>query len=296
MDYVIQFVAKLLHPSQSESASVFVGGLITQLIKSGSNELLPVLPDLLRAVTERLESAKLSLFIQTLVMVFAHLIQTQMETVINFLTGITINGKDGLSILLNAWCEHFGDFQGFYSIKVRCSATAMAKLFMSGDPRLQAITVKGDLIEESNNPDKYTMIPFPAKAVKLLLADLQQNLDSEMAGPSLRGVGGLVDEATDETVDSDEDDEDWEDVEGPGDKFQYLSDILDEGDIVDVDATDFEGADSDLWDDPIYQTNMKVYLLDFFKTCRAQNTNNFAQLCEHFLTEPEKKRLQNAIQ
>lgn len=144
LDLVIQFVAKLLHPNQSESASLFVGELITKLITKGGDVLQPVLPDLLRAVAERLESAKTSTFIQSLVIVFAQLLQTHMDTVIEFLSGLTIHGKNGLSIFVNAWCENFEYFQGYYTLKV--SAVSMSKLFMNPDPRLKAIMVKGDLI------------------------------------------------------------------------------------------------------------------------------------------------------
>ncbi|RKO89834.1 armadillo-type protein, partial [Blyttiomyces helicus] len=196
LDYVIQFIAKLLHPSQDESASIFVGDLITQLIKHGGDNLVAVLPDLLTAVTRKLEMAKTSLFIQTLVMVFAHLIQTRMETVIDFLSGLTIENKNGLAILLNAWCENFADFQGFYSIKV--SSIALCKLVLSGDARLQAITVRGDLIVSTNtsllsppsekkDPDQYTAIPFPAKAIKLLIDELQHKVDDQLGKPFRRG-------------------------------------------------------------------------------------------------------------
>ena len=101
LEYIIQFVARLLQPSQSESAALFIGDLVVKLLQKvnypdekpsraviltlsypclqGSNHLAPVLPDLLTAAALRLESAKTATFIQSLVLVFAHLIIDQQE-------------------------------------------------------------------------------------------------------------------------------------------------------------------------------------------------------------------------
>lgn len=53
-------------------------------------------------------------------MVFAQLIHRQPETVIQFLANeIIIDGKNGLTILLEAWCSTSMYFTGEYEIKVR---------------------------------------------------------------------------------------------------------------------------------------------------------------------------------
>lgn len=64
MDLIIQFIAQLLDPSQTESASLFVGDLISVLIKKGGDLINSILPELLNAVTVRLTDAKLPSFIQ----------------------------------------------------------------------------------------------------------------------------------------------------------------------------------------------------------------------------------------
>ena len=101
-------------------------------------------------------------------MIFAHLLLNQLHTVIEFLSTLNINGRNGLGTLLNTWLENHESFQGYYSIKVRyellwcnCSyflsyhfyiryhfysAIALSKLFLSGDSRIQGIQVKGDLV------------------------------------------------------------------------------------------------------------------------------------------------------
>lgn len=52
-------------------------------------------------------------------MVFAQLCLNQHPVIINFLSGITINGRNGLDIVLSAWLANHADFQGLYNQKVR---------------------------------------------------------------------------------------------------------------------------------------------------------------------------------
>jgi hypothetical protein len=113
------FVSKLLGADSDESSATFIGDLITKIIEKAGAQLQSVLPDLLTAVARRLESAQTSTFVQTLSQVFLQLLQSQAETVISFLTGVTINGKNGLEIFLRSWCENYQDFQGYYILKLK---------------------------------------------------------------------------------------------------------------------------------------------------------------------------------
>ncbi|KAJ3091242.1 Importin 9 [Quaeritorhiza haematococci] len=329
LQYTMQFLAKLLHPSQSESAAVFVGDLIVKLIQKGGNVLVPVIPDILKAVTERLQAAERPSFIQTLVLVFAHLFQIDSEraNMIAFLSSLQLpSSTDGLTVLLRAWSENYSYFTGYYSLKV--SAVAMCKLFMMNDPRLQAIEVKGDLVvnqAQSNPPEQYTSIPFTVKAIKLLLADFIHNYEGSKAagGRAAAEVGATVAaeagaiyqtiagelggsssssyEGTEETG-SDVDDEEWEDEDEleeltgfcPVSEYQYLSDLIDENDV-DLDGGDEADEDPEVRDDPIYHMNVQEYLMQFFKTCAAQNVGNFLQICEHYLTAKEQAQMKAVL-
>lgn len=113
------FVSKLLADDNNESSAAFVGDLITKVIEKAGPQLQSVLPDLLTAVTRRLEAAQTSTFVQSLSQVFLQLLQTQAETVISFLNGLSINGKTGLEIFLRAWCENYQYFQGYYILKLK---------------------------------------------------------------------------------------------------------------------------------------------------------------------------------
>lgn len=57
---------------------------------------------------------------------------------------ITINGRSGLDILLNTWCENAETFQGFWPARI--STLALTQLFLSDRPSIRSTIVKGDMI------------------------------------------------------------------------------------------------------------------------------------------------------
>ncbi|KAK3819975.1 MAG: armadillo-type protein [Benniella sp.] len=293
MELIIQFIAKLLDPSQTESAALFVGDLISKLIKKGSDLVSPILPDLLNAVTLRLADAKLPSFIQPLVMVFAQLCLSQHEVVINFLSGLNINGRNGLDIVMSAWLGNHADFTGVYNQKV--STVALTKMFMSADPRIAAVQVQGDLIVPTSSrivtrsrsrttPDQFTVTTVPVKIIRLLATDLTNKIEEE------------EDQAAEPDYDDEDGDDDWEDEDDgrPREQFSYLSDIMDSHGL-DMEGDDEEEVDPDILADPIYQLNMKTYLVDFFRQCVQQNSPAFAQSASE-LSDIEKKTLSSLLE
>ncbi|CAG8579273.1 16087_t:CDS:10, partial [Dentiscutata heterogama] len=283
LDYMIQFIAKSLQPTESESATFF-GDLVVKLIEKAGNRLLPVLPELLRAVAAKLESARTATFIQSLLMIFAYLTLDQKSTVINFMSESVINGKNGLDILLNAWLENHDSFQGHHNIKI--SAVALSELFLSCDPRIQNIKVKGDLIiKPSSNPHQYVYISAAIKIIKLLVSDLQNAAEGDNLKRS--ELDDILDD--EEAIETDDDDDEWEDVEepspfAPSEDYIVLSEFNKAQEF-----EDFED-DSDIKDNPIYHTNLREYLVDFFRHCASHNINNFAEICSA-LNEEEQLKL-----
>ncbi|KAI8076801.1 armadillo-type protein [Halteromyces radiatus] len=290
LDYVIHFVAKLLEPTGTESEALFVGDLIVTMIQKTGSSIAPVLPDLLNAVLVRLESTSYQPFIQSLVLIFAQLINSQQDSVFEFLSTTTINGKSGLDILMTHWVDNYESFSGYYTLKV--SAIALSKVFLINDPRLQNMKVKGEIVVNPNagivtrskskkNPDQYTLIPLPMKIIKLLVADLGNSL------PTAQGPQEDAESIGDE-------DGDWEDVgddNGYSSRLDYnlLSDMLDN-----LGDDDDEENNPDLKNDPIYQADMKTYLIDFFRNCSAHNTNHFLEICQQ-LNEDERYILQTSV-
>lgn len=79
----------LLNPTVSESSSAFVGRLVSTLFNRAGSHLGPDNVDLiLRAVLSKLQGAGSLVSAQSLIMVYAQLIHTQMEAVLNFLSSV----------------------------------------------------------------------------------------------------------------------------------------------------------------------------------------------------------------
>ena len=87
--------------------------------------------------------------VQSLVLVYAHLVHSHMNSVINFLGGVPgPTGQSALAFVLTQWCSKQHLFFGTYERKV--TAVALSKLLEHGittnDTRLQDILVKGDQV------------------------------------------------------------------------------------------------------------------------------------------------------
>jgi hypothetical protein len=143
LDHILKVIAKLLQ-NDDESGGLVIGDLIIHLLRRAGEAVLPVLPELLQAMVLRMLSAKTATFIQSLVIPFAFLAYNQQDTVLYLLESTTTNGRNGLDILIQTWCENAETFQGFWQSRV--STLALTKLYASGRPSLQSLIVKGDII------------------------------------------------------------------------------------------------------------------------------------------------------
>jgi importin-9 len=153
LDYLLEFIGKMLGPDQSESAAIFVGPLLTKFIQRGQDLIIPLIPQLLKAVIVRLSTAKMPAFIETLVLVFCHIIQKQCSTVIDFLDSLRLDDNtSGLILFFSCWCDVFNDFQGVYQVKL--STTTLMMVLSLADDRLNSILVKGDLIVQKDKKIK----------------------------------------------------------------------------------------------------------------------------------------------
>lgn len=127
---------------------------------------------------------------------------------------------------------------------------------------------------------------MPVKIVKILVADLQSNLEAEQPAEEESAESG------------EEENADWEDVDespfAPAEEFAFLSEFIDAGEEFENDDDD-EANDTDLQNDPVFQTNLREYLIDFFRNCAVQNLNHFVDICQHNLNDIDKARLEEAI-
>uniref|UniRef100_A0A669CYX6 Importin 9 n=1 Tax=Oreochromis niloticus TaxID=8128 RepID=A0A669CYX6_ORENI len=151
--YVMQVVNQLLDPRTSEFTAAFVGRLVSTLISRAGTELGEQLDQILRAILSKMQQAETLSVMQSLIMVFAHLVHSQLEPLLEFLCSLPgPTGKPALEFVMTEWMSRQHLFYGQYEGKV--STVALCKLLQhslnTDDKRLQDIVVKG---EEIYSPD-----------------------------------------------------------------------------------------------------------------------------------------------
>lgn len=146
----MQVATLLLNPMSNEYTATFVGRLIITIVTKAGNFLGDNIQLLLKAVISKLQLAEALNVVMSLVMTFAHLILTQMEGVLNFLS--TVPGPTGvepaIQFVLSNWLPRQPMFYGTYERKV--STMALCKLFEHGvttnDGRLVSVKIR-DMVE-----------------------------------------------------------------------------------------------------------------------------------------------------
>jgi hypothetical protein len=138
-------------------------------------------------------------------------------------------------------------------------------------------------------PDQYTITTVPVKILRLLATDLTAKIEEE------------EDQAAESDYDDEDEfgDDDWEDEESTNhqkDKFAMLSDFLDASGLdMEGEEDEEQEADPDVLSDPVYQMNLKDYLVDFFRQCVQQNSPAFAQSASE-MSDVEKRTLQTLLE
>ncbi len=175
----------------------------------------------------KLQRAETLSVIQSLVMVYAQLIHSELEAVLGFLSSVPgPTGNSALHFVMSEWVSRQHLFYGAYESKV--SLMALAKLLQYGvnnnDDRLNEITVRGEeVFTESSTggprtrsaraaqPEQWTSVPLLAKIFKLLLMEMNNQME--------------LNEDSEEDEDEEEDDEggDWDGDSQESDSGHNLS-------------------------------------------------------------------------
>lgn len=278
--YILQVAALLLNPSSSEYSATFVGRLLITLITKAGDVLGDNLDLLLKAVLSKMQRAQTLSVIQSLVMVYAHLIHTKLDAVLNFLSTIPgPTGESALHFVLTEWCSRQHLFFGAYEGRV--STVALCKLLEHGlahnDERLSNITVKGDQLYVSagesgpktrsqtrNQPDHWTNIPLLVKIYKLLVNELSNAMESNAAKD-------ILEETDDEWS---EDDDVGDDVTPNGFELRGKKEKIIPMNFSAVDdfsdGIDEAEDDPDILQDPVYHLNIQQYLTDYLVSLSQQ--------------------------
>uniref|UniRef100_A0A8C4RWG7 Importin 9 n=1 Tax=Erpetoichthys calabaricus TaxID=27687 RepID=A0A8C4RWG7_ERPCA len=219
--YVMQVVSQLLDPRTSEFTAAFVGRLVSTLIAKAGAQLGDNLDQILRAILSKMQQAETLSVMQSLIMVFAHLIHSQLEPLLEFLCSLPgPTGKPALEFVMAEWMNRQHLFYGQYEGKV--STVALCKLLQYGintnDKRLQDIIVKGEEICDPNegirtrskaakNPERWTTIPLLVKVFKLIINELSTVIEANTSR-SATADWNQDGDSNDMWEDEDDDDED----------------------------------------------------------------------------------------
>ncbi|KAI1893099.1 hypothetical protein AGOR_G00140410 [Albula goreensis] len=297
--YVMQVVSQLLDPRTSEFTAAFVGRLVSTLIARAGTELGDNLDQILRAILSKMQQAETLSVMQSLIMVFAHLVHSQLEPLLEFLCSLPgPTGKPALEFVMTEWMSRQHLFYGQYEGKV--STVALCKLLQHGlnanDKRLQDIMVKGEEIfspsegirtrsKSAKNPERWTNIPLLVKVFKLIINELSSVVEANATKTSAADWShDSSDMWEEQEEDGDEEDED-EGLAG-----QLLSDIIASNKYDDDYYEDDDEDDPDALKDPIYQIDLQAYLTDFLTQFAQQPC--YSMFSGH-LNEAETRVLQS---
>ncbi|XP_015154207.2 importin-9 [Gallus gallus] len=294
--YVMQVVSQLLDPRTSEFTAAFVGRLVSTLISKAGSELGENLDQILRAILSKMQQAETLSVMQSLIMVFAHLVHSQLEPLLEFLCSLPgPTGKPALEFVMAEWMSRQHLFYGQYEGKV--SSVALCKLLQYGintdDKRLQDIRVKGEEIfnmdegirtrsKSAKNPERWTNIPLLVKILKLIINELSNAMEANASRQTT--TDWSQDDSNDMWEDQEEDEDEDEGLAG-----QFLSDILSTNKYDEDYYEDDEEDDPDALKDPLYQIDLQAYLTDFL--CQFAQQPCYAMFSDH-LNENEKRVLQ----
>ena len=257
--------ARLLSPSLEDGASAFAAPLLGQMLRRLPGEIAPILPEIVSAVVARVSRARQPNLIAALMSIFARLAHADCDALVGLLAQMPVppggepeTGEDGvapsrnaLELVLRAWCAYQPDVQGAFDIKLTTSA--LAALLASGNPALDAVGVRGELVIETGEtgqrairtrakaratgPDRYTTVPAALKILELLADAVLEAQEAALAG------GGDGEDEWESEGDSDGDDDD-----GGGGSY-FGGDLFDR--IIAQGIDDAVDDDEDEAEDPI---------------------------------------------
>ena len=144
---------------------------------------------MLMCVVWKIYKSRMPSIVQSLVLIFARLIQTNPREIVEFLAETSIENRICLKIVLDKWLLQQALFRGSYTRTVTLSA--LVKLFRARDPRIETLMVVSYNPSHSNINSE---VNAPFKMLSLLL----RFLENEHKPHNQRGAQIPVDYDSDE--------------------------------------------------------------------------------------------------
>ena len=139
---------------------------------------------LLMCVVKKIYKSRMPSIVQSLVLIFARLIQTNPKEIIEFLSETSIENRISLKIVLDKWLLQQALFRGNYTRTVTISA--ICKMFLMRHPSIETLMVIGYNPSHSNINSE---VNAPFKMLSLML----RFLDNETKPTKMRPIRQPVD-------------------------------------------------------------------------------------------------------
>ncbi|CAF2161085.1 unnamed protein product [Brassica napus] len=314
MRSLLDAASRLLNPDLECSGSLFAGKYILQLILHLPSEMAPHVQDLVAALVRRMQSAEISGFRSSLLLIFARLVHMSFPNVdqfINLLVSVPADGhENSFAYVMTEWTKQqgkhlsllrylhlcSGEIQGAYQIKVTCSALAL--LLSTRHSEFAKVNVPGNRIQSNGGittrskaksaPEQWTIIPLPMKVLELL-ADTLIEIQEQVLG-------------------CEDEDSEWEEVDDvnvEGEKDLLRSTGASQSskpsyDQLEAMARTFENQDDGDGDDdfhvtdPLNEINLASYLADFMLKFSSGDRPLFDNLCQG-LTNAQRNVIQTVL-
>jgi len=321
---VIEAIQKLLHPNLGDSAAFGLGSLITKFIHYCAKDLdAGLIYHILQSTLQRLAQAQLPSLTQELLLVFARLMNSNLDQTIDLLYRTQVNQQNGLQFFISKWVSSHENFSGAYSLKL--SLIALIKLFQSSDPRLVNLKVAPQKSAPATKKKSETPVSVHVRLLQIIVREYQVILEEELLGANpVNQKDGRNEDDLDEDAENDVDEDDLNEDEFEDQALELgLADDDDETQVVEgsqktkstskratdggtlanlfglmelAESDDDEDEqDPDIQNDPICHLNIKEYLEQFFRVFYQQDRTHFLALASSGLNQFEQETLKKLL-
>ncbi|KAF2551103.1 hypothetical protein F2Q68_00035166 [Brassica cretica] len=208
MRSLLDAASRLLNPDLECSGSLFAGKYILQLILHLPSEMAPHVQDLIAALVRRMQSAEISGFRSSLLLIFARLVHMSFPNVVQFINLLVSVPADGhensFAYVMTEWTKQQGKhlsllryLVGKYRGHIKSKSLVQlwpyyCQLDILNSPRSMSQAIGSRSYAASNGgittrskaksaPEQWTIIPLPMK-VLALLADTLIEIQEQVLG------------------------------------------------------------------------------------------------------------------